>query len=71
MLAAADFFFSNKSFRNAIRVHMSNSLDPDQDQHSLRYIESGHRFYATVHLAKGSSWFSPLFIIVNITVRII
>ena len=26
-------FFSENSFRNAIRV--SNSLDPDQDQHSV------------------------------------
>ena len=37
LLSSADFFskfaFSKDSFRNAIGV--SNSLDPDQDQHSV------------------------------------
>ena len=52
LLSSADFF-SKKSLRNTIRVHMSNSLDSDKDQRSLRYIVSGHRFYSTVHLAEG------------------
>ena len=35
LLSPADLFqkFSEKNFRNTIRV--SNSLDPDQDQHSV------------------------------------
>ena len=38
-----NYFFSNKSFRNTIRV--SNSLDPDQ---ARRFVEPGSKLFAKV-----------------------
>ena len=39
LVLTADFFskltFSKKSFRNTIRLRVSNSLGPDQDGHSV------------------------------------